>query len=59
MEAGQFYESIPYDYAGTDTAILAQLDAWKQSESPKILSITGPLTTGNTMQITVLYEVEA
>lgn len=67
MKPGLFYERIPYDYAGTDRAVIEQFEKWNVPQSRrKIISVTGPLGRdipamnghcgGWGMEMIVLYE---
>jgi hypothetical protein len=66
MQPGLMYDSIPYDYEGTEQLVLQKFDSWrKENTTATILSITGPLhqqtrTPGCTpamyTDLTVLYE---
>lgn len=61
MQPGQFYDYIPYDFAGTDRALLAEFDTWRAANPDvKTLSVTGPLRERRSrtywVELTVLYE---
>jgi hypothetical protein len=66
MQPGRMYDSIPYDYDGTEQSVLRKFDSWrKENATVTILGITGPLhkethapgcAPGMYTDLTVLYE---
>lgn len=62
MQPGCCYDYVPYDWEGTDTALLRKFDEWRRVHPDTlIISITGPLRVqasdgGVFLEITVLHE---